>query len=75
MVITKRKLPKPGPMDAGFLTPLIAEFGTSLGALGHSRLTISGYTDSARHFAAWVLDAGLHLEGKRCFDPAFLFRV
>jgi site-specific recombinase XerD len=62
MVITKRKSPKPGPMDAGFLTPLIAEFGTSLGALGHSRLTISGYTDSARHFAAWVLDAGLQLE-------------
>jgi len=62
MVIKKAKSPKPGPMDGGFLTPLITEFGTSLGAQGHSSLTIRGYTDSARHFAAWAVDAGLQLD-------------
>jgi hypothetical protein len=39
MASTKRKTPKLGPMDAGFLTPLITDFGASLAALGHSRLT------------------------------------
>lgn len=62
MVITKSKSPKPRRMDAGFLIPLIAEFGASLEALGYSRLTIGGYTDSARHFATWILDAGLLLD-------------
>lgn len=62
MVITKTKSPKLGSMDAGFLVPLIDEFGASLEALGHSRLTIGGYTDSARHFTAWALDAGVRLE-------------
>lgn len=62
MVITKSKSPKPGRMDAGFLIPLIAEFESRLEALGYSRLTIGGYTDSARHFATWILGAGLQLD-------------
>jgi site-specific recombinase XerD len=62
MIITKGKPPRPGLMDAGFLAPLIAEFGSSLEALAHSSLTIRGYTDSARHFAAWICDAGLQLD-------------
>ena len=62
MIITKGKPPKPRLMDAGFLAPLIAEFGSSLEALAHSSLTIRGYTDSARHFAAWISDAGLQLD-------------
>jgi integrase/recombinase XerD len=70
MASTKRKTPKLGPMDAGFLTPLITDFGASLAALGHSRLTIGGYTDSARHFTAWMLDGGLALDevGKDTID-------
>ncbi len=70
MVVTKNKSPKPGPMDAGFLAPLIADFEASLAALGHTHLTIRGYTDSARHFAAWAVDTGLHLEevGKDTVD-------
>jgi site-specific recombinase XerD len=62
MVTTKGKPPKLGLMDPRFLAPLIAEFRVSLEALAHSSLTIGGYTDSARHFAAWVCDAGLQLD-------------
>jgi hypothetical protein len=61
MVITTSKSPKLDPMDAGFLAPLIAEFESSLDTLAHSSLTVRGYTDSARHFAAWFCDAGLQL--------------
>jgi site-specific recombinase XerD len=70
MVITKRKFPKPGLIDAGFLAPLITEFGAHLDALAHSSLTISGYTDAARHFASWVCAAGLQLNdiGKETVD-------
>jgi site-specific recombinase XerD len=50
-------------MDAGFLAPWIAKFASNLKALAHSDLTIRGYTDSARHFAAWVCDQGLQLGG------------
>ena len=63
MVITRGKVSKSGPMDAGFLAPLIAEFACSLEALAYSKLTIGGYSDSARHFAAWVCDEGLSWEG------------
>ena len=62
MVITERKSPKLDLMDAGFLAPLIAEFGASLEALAHSSLTVRGYADSARHYAAWICDAGLQLD-------------
>ena len=62
MVITRGKVSKSGPMDAGFLAPLIAEFACSLEALAYSKLTIGGYSDSARHFAAWVCDEGLSWE-------------
>jgi site-specific recombinase XerD len=50
-------------MDAGFLAPLIVEFACSLQALAHSDVTIRSYTDSARHFAAWVCDEGLQSDG------------
>lgn len=69
MVSTKSKLTKPARMNAGFLIPIIAEFGASLEALGYSRLTIGGYTDSARHFATWIFGAGLQL-GEICKDTA-----
>jgi len=69
MVSTKSMLTKPARMNAGFLIPIIAEFGASLEALGYSRLMIGGYTDSARHFATWILGAGLQL-GEFCKDTA-----
>lgn len=70
MVSTTGKTPKLALMDAGFLAPWIAEFACSLEALAHSDLTIRGYTDSARHFSAWVCDAGLQLGslGKEAVD-------
>jgi len=57
------KAPKRVLMDAGFLAPWIAEFASSLKALAHSDLTIGGYVDSGRHFAAWVCETGLKLDG------------
>jgi site-specific recombinase XerD len=63
LVIMNGRFSGLGLMDAGFLAPLIEEFACSLEALAHSDLTIRGYTDSARHFAAWVCDAGLQLDG------------
>lgn len=62
MVIPNRKSPKSDLMDAGFLAPWVTEFGANLEALAHCSLTIRGYTDSARHFAAWICDAGLQLD-------------
>jgi site-specific recombinase XerD len=62
MVITEGKSQKRELMDAGFLAPWIAEFGSSLEALEHSSLTVRGYTDSARHFAAWICHTGLQLD-------------
>lgn len=63
MVNTKGKAPKLVLMDAGFLAPWITEFACTLEALAHSDLTIRGYTDSARHFAAWAREVGLQLDG------------
>jgi hypothetical protein len=40
MVIAKRKSARLGLMDAGFLAPLIEEFGSNLEALAHTSLTI-----------------------------------
>ena len=40
-------------MDAGDLARFIA-FAAELETLRHSRLTITGYTGSARHLAAWL---------------------
>lgn len=65
MSTTTRKSQQLASMDAGFLTPSIALYRTSLEALGHSELTVRGYTDAARHLAAWIIDSGLRLEEVR----------
>ncbi len=65
MSTTTRKSQQLASMDAGFLTPSIALYRTSLEALGHSELTVRGYTDPARHLAAWIIDSGLRLEEVR----------
>jgi site-specific recombinase XerD len=69
-------------MDAGELTPLVAEFVANLETLGYSSLTMSGYEASARHFACWLARAG-HAAGDvdddvvrrfashRCHCPGF----
>jgi integrase/recombinase XerD len=44
----------PPKMEARDLAPWIAELSAELGVLRHTGLTIRGYTDSARHFAAWL---------------------
>jgi integrase/recombinase XerD len=42
-------------MNAGVLAPQVAEFMRHLSALGHSRLTVSGYEAAARHIAQWLV--------------------
>ena len=44
----------PAKMEAGELAPWVAAFATELGSLRHTALTVIGYTDCARHFAAWL---------------------
>ena len=62
MTIPKTKSAKRGPMDAGYLAPLIVDFEAALRSLGHTSLTITGYADSARHFAAWACERDLRLD-------------
>jgi site-specific recombinase XerD len=54
MNVTRLPSKIPAKMEAGDLAPLIAAFSAELGTLRHSRLTIKGYDDGARHFAAWL---------------------
>ena len=49
----------PRSMDPGGLAEPIAAFEAELTKLGHTRLTRLGYTDSARHFAAWLRLSGI----------------
>jgi integrase/recombinase XerD len=54
------RLPSRRPrMDAGALGPHVERFAEHLIALGHSRLTVTGYSDSARHFADWLCRVGI----------------
>ncbi|SDX95403.1 tyrosine-type recombinase/integrase [Roseicitreum antarcticum] len=54
MNVIKRQAPAPRTMDAGELTPWVNQFAEELTLLRYSPLTIQGYTDCARHFAAWL---------------------
>ena len=40
-------------MDAGNLSPLVAEFTRHLSELGYTALTVAGYDAAARHVAQW----------------------
>jgi integrase/recombinase XerD len=42
-------------MDAGDIGPLVVALANHLSALGHTRLTVTGYEASARHFAHWLM--------------------
>ena len=48
-------------MDAGDLTPRVAEFARHLLGLGHTRRTTGDYADSARHFAQWLAQAKIEV--------------
>jgi hypothetical protein len=50
---------RPRCMDPGALSALVETFANDLTALGHTRLTVSFYADSARHFAAWLGQTGI----------------
>lgn len=50
---------RPRCMDPGALSALVEAFTDDLTALGHTRLTVSFYAESARHFAAWLGQTGL----------------
>ena len=45
-------------LDPGPLRPLVEEFGRCLASQGHTILTVRGYEDAARHFAAWFQQTG-----------------
>jgi hypothetical protein len=41
-------------LDPGPLRPLVDQFICGLASQGHTVLTVRGYEDGARHFAAWL---------------------
>jgi site-specific recombinase XerD len=49
-------------LDPGSLSAWIEQFAADLTAQRYSPLTIGGYTASARHFAAWLGDAGIPID-------------
>jgi site-specific recombinase XerD len=46
-------------LDPGPLSPWIDQFAADLSAQRYTPLTIGNYTDTARHFAAWLGSAGI----------------
>ncbi len=54
MNIIERPAKPPRTMEAGDLAPWVTVFADELVSLGHAPLTVVGYTNSARHFAAWL---------------------
>ncbi|MER8672288.1 integrase, partial [Mesorhizobium sp. M1156] len=73
----ERPAKTPRTMEAGELSPWITTFANELASLGHAPLTIRGYIDCARHFAAWLAinnielgeigdDAPAHFAQHRC---------
>lgn len=62
MNIVERPARASRTMEAGGLAPWVAAFAGELGSLGHTSLTIGGYTDCARHFAAWLAFNNIELD-------------
>lgn len=54
MQVTKSQLRVPTKMDAGRLSPWVTAFAVELEGRRHTRLTVTDYARSARHFAAWL---------------------
>ena len=56
-------------LDPGPLLPLVDQFTDHLASLGHTALTVHGYDDAARHFAAWLQQSGIaiaQVDGDTC---------
>jgi integrase/recombinase XerD len=49
----------PRCMDPGVLGTFVGQFVNQLTSLGHTRLTVAGYGDAARHFAEWLLNSDI----------------
>jgi integrase/recombinase XerD len=49
----------PRCMDPGVLGTFVGQFTNQLTSLGHTRLTVAGYGDAARHFAEWLLNSDI----------------
>lgn len=49
-------------LDPGPLSPWIDQFAADLAAQGYTQLTIEACAASARHFAAWLGDAGISID-------------
>lgn len=48
-------------MDAGNIRPWIEQYVSYLVGLGHTPLTVNGYSEPARHFAHWTCQSGVAL--------------
>jgi site-specific recombinase XerD len=46
-------------MDPGVLGTFVGQFTNQLTSLEHTRLTVAGYGDAARHFAEWLLNSDI----------------
>ena len=56
-------------LDPGPMLPLVAQFTEHLASLGHTTLTVRGYNDAARHFAAWLQQSDIvvaHVDAATC---------
>lgn len=62
MNITEGSAKVPMIMDAGKLEPWVYAFADGFAALKYAPLSIRGYTDSARHFAAWLAVENISLD-------------
>jgi integrase/recombinase XerD len=49
----------PRCMNPGVLGTFVGQFVNQLTSLGHTRLTVAGYGDAARHFAEWLLNSDI----------------
>ena len=48
-------------MDAGVLGSLVETFAEHVVTLGYSRLTVTGFSEAARHFCDWLCRCGIAL--------------
>ena len=46
-------------LDPGPLRPLVDQFTCHLASLGHTALTVRGYSDAARHLLVWLQRSGV----------------
>ncbi|HEY0203617.1 MAG TPA: hypothetical protein VGC15_05680 [Acetobacteraceae bacterium] len=56
-------------LDPGPLRPLVDQFTCHLASLGHTALTVRGYSDAARHLLVWLQRSGVaiaHVDATTC---------